>query len=433
MKVFNRYLFVLISFFYSSTPVISQVIKAGDKIPDMELNQVINHSSPTIKLSDYKGKLIIFDFWGFWCPPCLYVMPKIDSLQQEFADKVKIFLVNRNSSESTIEFFQNRKNIRMPKNIPLVTGDSILKNMFPHEGMPFYVWVDTSGTLLYTTNEAVTREKLEQYFNGNTNLYSKNSKALYVSSYFRDEIAPYVRYGTNIFRCIDTLDMHLSYKYDDIPYRCRSIVDLYQFAFNESDNDSRYKFREHGRTILEVSKPEKYIYDKTWSFQSWRGKYGYYYQSILPEDLESKKYEIMREDLQRYFGLKVSVERRPVKCLALIRTSTRDKLKTKGGEPARTTFTISIRQPDSINYKTTTSFIRNMPFQELYRVIKSKGDGDWGINIIDETFYKGNIDFEIAKKYLDNLTMPFFRSFLKKYDLDLVEKYVIMDVLVLRE
>lgn len=52
----------------------------GDKVPDIVLNHVINYKAGDIKLSDFKGKLVILDFWSSWCGACIALFPHMDSL-----------------------------------------------------------------------------------------------------------------------------------------------------------------------------------------------------------------------------------------------------------------------------------------------------------------------------------------------------------------
>jgi thiol-disulfide isomerase/thioredoxin len=59
----------------------------GDKAADFSLKSV---DGKTIKLSDYKGKVVIIDFWATWCPPCRRGIPDLVSIQKEFKDKVVI-------------------------------------------------------------------------------------------------------------------------------------------------------------------------------------------------------------------------------------------------------------------------------------------------------------------------------------------------------
>ncbi len=432
MKLTYRYLFACLFTIQIKTGI-SQELQIGQTMPNYTFYNVLNYEKDHIVLSDFKGKLVIFDFWSFYCAPCLENFPKIDSFQQRFNNQIQVILVNRDSKDKTREFFEKRKRLSIPKNVPLVTTDSFLNNILPHQGVPFYVWIDGNGKLCYTTHEQVTVDKISRHLKGDSMLYTKAADTKYLKTVFEKGFENHVKYGTHILKGTDTLNLHIDYPGDNIPYDCRSIQDLYQFAYNESDIDAMYGFREHGRTILEVKEIEKYKYLSGTGYDKWRGKHGYYYQSILPEALKKEKYKIMQEDLRRYFNLNVSIEKRRVRCLALIRTSGKDKLKTKGGKLEQTTFSVELKTKDNDPENPPVRFIRNKPFQNLFDIFRAFGDWRFDIKVIDSTGYNGNIDFEMKEYELENLTIEGLRRALKRYDLDLVERHIYMDVLILKE
>src|SRR6266436_1925265 len=52
--------------------------------PDWQLSDV---EGKPVKLSDFKGKVVILDFWATWCPPCRAEVPDFVRLQAKYRDK----------------------------------------------------------------------------------------------------------------------------------------------------------------------------------------------------------------------------------------------------------------------------------------------------------------------------------------------------------
>src|SRR5215510_11038341 len=81
-----------------------QEIKIGEHIPDIELRKLINYKSDKAKLSDFKGKSIILDFWTTYCSNCIFSFPKMDSLQNRFKNDLQIILITPQDSTLIYQF-----------------------------------------------------------------------------------------------------------------------------------------------------------------------------------------------------------------------------------------------------------------------------------------------------------------------------------------
>jgi len=76
-------------------------INKGNTAPDFELESL---SGEKFKLSDYRGKKVIVNFWATWCPPCRMEMPHMQKYYEQFQNKdVVIFAVNLTHTEKNRE------------------------------------------------------------------------------------------------------------------------------------------------------------------------------------------------------------------------------------------------------------------------------------------------------------------------------------------
>ena len=60
------------------------VVKPGDPVPSLRLAA---GDGKTVSLADYKGKVVLIDFWASWCGPCRSAFPAINGLYEELRDR----------------------------------------------------------------------------------------------------------------------------------------------------------------------------------------------------------------------------------------------------------------------------------------------------------------------------------------------------------
>lgn len=108
----------------SSTDTGTSKAVKGKLAPEITLNDL---NGQTVKLSDYRGKIVVLNFWASWCPPCKSEMPEINKAAQEFAKGSDAVLLTVNLTDGSRE-----------------TVDKARKYIADNEySMP--VWLDTQG------------------------------------------------------------------------------------------------------------------------------------------------------------------------------------------------------------------------------------------------------------------------------------------------
>lgn len=83
----------------------AQTDKATLTNTDLKLN-----NNKTVKISDFKGKVVLLDFWYLSCYPCLKAIPDLIKLQKEFKKDLVIIGINDvDDQEFITEYFKKRK------------------------------------------------------------------------------------------------------------------------------------------------------------------------------------------------------------------------------------------------------------------------------------------------------------------------------------
>lgn len=102
----------------------------------------------TRTLSDWKGKVILLNFWATWCPPCKYEIPDFMEYQAEYeADGFQIIGIGIDDSEP-IKRYTNEMGINYP--VLISTSPKMMSHWGNHEQvLPYSVVIDRQGEIRY--------------------------------------------------------------------------------------------------------------------------------------------------------------------------------------------------------------------------------------------------------------------------------------------
>jgi len=89
--------------------VVGRSINADSGAPDFTLK---NQHGEKISLSDYRGKVVILNFWATWCPPCKAEVPGFVKMYNEHKDDGLVILgvsLDRDGWQSVAPFIRNHQ------------------------------------------------------------------------------------------------------------------------------------------------------------------------------------------------------------------------------------------------------------------------------------------------------------------------------------
>lgn len=85
--------------------------QVGDKAPDFSL---VGLDGKTHKLSDYKGKPVLVNFWGTFCPPCKEEMPDLQKQYDKWGKDIVFLEVNVDKNKVTVQGFMDQYSLNLP-------------------------------------------------------------------------------------------------------------------------------------------------------------------------------------------------------------------------------------------------------------------------------------------------------------------------------
>ena len=142
---------------HSTAPLGGTSKLQGQPAPDFSLASV---NGQTVKLSDFRGKAVLLNFWATWCEPCKIEMPWFVDLQKKYGPQglqVIGVAMDDASPKEIAEFAQ-----KMSVNYPVLVGQDAVGDQYggiPYLPSTFYISRD--GKVVERVFGLVSRSEIE--------------------------------------------------------------------------------------------------------------------------------------------------------------------------------------------------------------------------------------------------------------------------------
>lgn len=143
----------------------ADTVRIGDPVPPLMLREVLQSSSgEPIALAGLKGKVVVLEFWGIACSPCIKKLNLFNSLCAKFRNQPVEFIGVTRDKKQIVERFLQKKTLNFPIGIDT---DSTFYKAFGVHSIPHTVIIDANGIVVANAfPDDITEQNLQKILRG---------------------------------------------------------------------------------------------------------------------------------------------------------------------------------------------------------------------------------------------------------------------------
>lgn len=137
----------------------SNGLQVGSKAPDFVLTTLTGEK---VKLSDFKGKKVMLNFWATWCPPCKAEMPEMEQFYKQKDNDLVLLAVNIDP-QNDVKGFATKDGITFPI---LLDKDGSVNNLYQILSIPTTYFIDRNGIIKNKYSGSMKLDMMKQFTDG---------------------------------------------------------------------------------------------------------------------------------------------------------------------------------------------------------------------------------------------------------------------------
>lgn len=118
-----------------------ETVGLGEKAPNFQLEDLDGNMQ---NLTDYKGQVVVVNFFATWCGPCVDEAPELEAFEQEYGDEVKLLIIDLGETRDRVKKFAEKHNTTSTY---LFDYKMDIKDQFGVTGQPETFVIDTEGII----------------------------------------------------------------------------------------------------------------------------------------------------------------------------------------------------------------------------------------------------------------------------------------------
>lgn len=163
MMICGMSLLALLAGIFSSHWISQTGLASDPSVKSFFVNPWQTPDGKAVKSENWRGKVLVVNFWASWCPPCVEEIPALDKIAQEYASKNVLIVGIGIDSPSNVREFLQKTPVSYPIIIGGLEGSNIAKQMGNSQGaLPYTVIINPKGKSVFTKLGKISEEELKK-------------------------------------------------------------------------------------------------------------------------------------------------------------------------------------------------------------------------------------------------------------------------------
>ena len=129
-------------------------VRVGDPAPPFQTRTL---AGAPVALDDFRGRVVVLNFWATWCAPCRIEMPELEVYQAELGQRIAVLGVDLGEPTTAIEPFVRQYGLTFPI---LLDESGAIAAMYGVTGLPTSIILDRAGIVRERVVGPLTRDGL---------------------------------------------------------------------------------------------------------------------------------------------------------------------------------------------------------------------------------------------------------------------------------